>query len=304
VLRLIRAAALAAAFVPATLSAHAGEHADSETIGWSLEPQIVLPLVAIMALYAAGWLRLAQRSRRGGRRLRRKGLVFVCGWLVLAGALLSPLHQGGEVSFTLHMIEHELIMLPAALLLVAARPGPVLLWGLPRGTRRLLRPLIAAQLWRALAGPITAMAVQGVVMIVWHVPALFDLALRHDGWHIVQHACFVGSALMFWWAMLASEDRPGGALVAAACLFATSMLGGGLGALMTLGSSPWYDAYARLGATPFGLSPVEDQQLAGLIMWVPGGLFHLAAALAFVARAVRLAPERLDKGVSRGGQAA
>ena len=90
--------------------------------------------------------------------------------------------------------------------------------------------------------------------------------------------------------------------MAAICLFATSMIGGGVGALMALDASPWYAEYARLGMTPFGLTPAEDQQLAGVIMWVPGGLFHLAAALVFLARG--LAPERLNHGVPGGKEAA
>src|SRR5207253_3245339 len=103
-----------------------------------------------------------------------------------------------------------------------------------------------------------------------------DLALESDGWHIVQHLCFVASALLFWWAMLNNSGRAG-RMVAALCLFATSMVGAGLGALMALSNSPWYAPYAALGLTPEGLSPAEDQQLAGLIMWVPGGFWHRAA---------------------------
>ena len=80
------------------------------------------------------------------------------------------------------------------------------------------------------------------------------------------------------------------------------MIGGGVGALMALDASPWYARYAGLGMTPFGLSPTQDQQLAGVIMWVPGGAFHLAAALFFLWRG--LAPERLDDRVGRRDQAA
>jgi len=82
------------------------------------------------------------------------------------------------------------------------------------------------------------------------------------------------------------------------------MIGGGLGALMALANSPWYAAYASLGMTPFGLSPSADQQLAGVIMWVPGGLFHLIAALIFLARGLRSAPKGLDPCVARGEKAA
>jgi putative membrane protein len=116
------------------------------------------------------------------------------------------------------------------------------------------------------------------------MPGPFDLALRSEPWHVAQHLSFLASALLFWWAMLHGRAGP---LVAAACLFVTSMIGGGLGALMTLSNSPWYAGYAELGLTPAGLTPEQDQQLAGLIMWVPGGAWHLAAALWFLMRALR-----------------
>lgn len=133
-----------------------------------------------------------------------------------------------------------------------------------------------------LTEPFLATAIQAVVIIVWHMPRLFELTLRSDGWHIAQHVSFISSALLFWWAMANGRSGRAGALVAALCLFITSMIGGGLGALMAFSASPWYAGYAELGLTPFGLTPEEDQQLAGLIMWVPGGLYHLVAALWFL----------------------
>jgi cytochrome c oxidase assembly factor CtaG len=213
-------------------------------------------------------------------------LLFAAGWLSLAGALTSPLHEGGERSFALHMIEHEIIMLVAALLLVAARPGPALLWALPRPLRQGFGAAARWPFWRGLTNPITATFIQSAVMIGWHAPVLFDLALESEGWHIVQHLCFIGAALLFWWAMLSNKDH-GGRMTAAFCLFVTSMVGGGLGALMALSNSPWYAPYAALGLTPEGLTPAEDQQLAGLIMWIPGGLYHLIAALLFLAKALQ-----------------
>ena len=114
----------------------------------------------------------------------------------------------------------------------------------------------------------------------WHAPPLFDRALDSFGWHIAQHACFFLSSLLFWWAMLHPRERGSGYGVSAACLFATSLIGGALGALMSFSSSPWYADYAAMGMTGIGLDPVDDQRLAGLIMWIPGGLVHGAAALA------------------------
>jgi putative membrane protein len=262
---------------------------------WTFSPGVTLPLAATLLLYVLGLARLWQRSERGHKGLRRGALLFALGWLSLAGALVSPLHEGGERSFAVHMIEHEIIMLVAALLLVAARPGPIFLWAFGRGVRRRLGATGRWTLWRDLANPFVATFIQAAVMVGWHAPPLFDLALESETWHIVQHLCFIGAALLFWWAMLHGSPGRGGRMIAAFCLFATSMVGGGLGALMALSNSPWYAPYAALGLTPAGLTPGEDQQLAGLIMWVPGGFYHLAAALWFLAGALRnSAPIGLD----------
>lgn len=273
-------------------------------IGWTLSPDIVVPLAAVLLLYLVGLGKLISRSRHTYRLLIRRACFFVLGWLILAGALLSPLHEAGEVSFALHMVEHELVMLPAPLLMVSARPGPVLLWGLPAAGRQMVAPIVRLSLWRRLGSPLVATMLQAVALIIWHMPALFDRAVLTNAWHVAQHLSFIITALLFWWAMLPRAEGRADYLTSAMCLFITSMVGGGLGALMAIGGNPWYDAYVRMGMTPFGLSPAEDQQLAGLIMWIPGGLFHAGAALVFLARALGLAPERLHDGVTRRGEAA
>ncbi len=283
--RLILALALVAAASPA--EAHEGhEHG----IGWTLSPEIALPLLLALVLYLVGWARLRRRATAGRGRLATEAAIYLAGWTILAGALVSPLHEAGEVSFTMHMIEHELIMLPGALLLVAARPGPVLLWGMPARARAAIAPVLRLGLWHQLGSPLVATALQAAALVLWHLPFLFDRALRSEGWHIAQHLSFVLTAFAFWWAMLGRRNDPAANLVAALCLFLTSMVGAAVGALMALASSPWYAAYAELGMTPFGLSPAADQQLAGVIMWVPGGLFHLVAALWFLARVVTIIP--------------
>ncbi|HKT76930.1 MAG TPA: cytochrome c oxidase assembly protein [Sphingobium sp.] len=287
----------ASALLPASPAMAHGGHVHG--IGWTLSPEVVLPLAVTLLLYGVGLARLLGRSRHARGLLVRRALLFLAGWLILAGALTSPLHEAGEVSFALHMVEHELIMLPAALLLVAARPGPVLLWGLPAGGRRMIGAVARVPLWRGLANPFVATLLQSAALVVWHMPALFDRAVTSEGWHVAQHLSFVATALLFWWAMLPQGQDQARRLTSAVCLFVTSMVGGGLGALMALGASPWYEAYVRMGMTPFGLTPAEDQQLAGLVMWVPGGLFHLGAALVFLGRALGSAPENLDDGVTR-----
>lgn len=276
-------------FLALLLAAPAFAHEGHEhEIGWTLAPLVTVPLGIALLLYAVGLHRLWRRSDRGRAGLRRDALLFAAGWLSLPGALVTPLHEAGEASFAMHMIEHEIIMLVSALLLVAARPGAAFLWAFPSPIRRALGSTGRWGLWRVLADPFVATALQALVIIAWHVPWLFDLALKSEGWHIAQHISFMASALLFWWAMLYGRSGP---LVAAACLFVTSMIGGGLGALMALAGSPWYQGYAALGMTPAGLTPQQDQQLAGLIMWVPGGFWHLTAALIFLLRGLR----RLEK---------
>lgn len=273
--------------IAAVLHAPQTEAGHAEPLTWTLDPKVSLPLLVLLLFYGTGWVRLHRRAGRGRTRIESRARPFIAGWLLLAGAIVSPLHAAGEVSFALHMVEHELIMLPAALLLVASRPGAVLMWGLPRPARRALRHLASARLWKDLTDPIVATALQAMVMVGWHAPRLFDLALREEGWHMAQHLSFIGSALLFWWAMLDQTRRGGRLLLAALCLFATSLIGAALGALMALAASPWYAAYADMGMTPFGLTPIEDQQLAGLVMWVPGGMFHALAALVLLGQALR-----------------
>jgi putative membrane protein len=275
-----RTAAALLLVLPATASAHAG-HDHAASPGWEFDPLVVIPLALALLCFLVGQWRLGQRSNVA----RNRSWLFVGGWVVLTLALVSPLHEGGESSFTLHMIEHELIMLVATLLLAASNAGGILAWGLPAAARRALggswkAPL--ASLWRRLTEPVTATVLQAVVLWVWHAPALFDRALQSDGWHAAQHLSFVAASLLFWTAML--DPRRGGYLVSAACLFLTTLVEGALGALMSLSESPWYSAYASMGLSGIGLDPTTDQQLAGLIMWIPGGLVHGAAALVLLYR--------------------
>ena len=261
--------------------AHGG-HAEAVP-DWTWDPWITLPLAIAALLFTAGAVRLAARA--GQARLRARGLLFAGGWTTLAVALVSPLHEAGERSFAAHMFEHELIMLAAAPLLVLSEPLIVMLWAFPIRGRHAFggmvkaRPVAAA--WHQLTAPITATLLQAAALWLWHAPALFDLALAHEGWHAAQHLSFLVSALLFWSAMIGTRARrtESGRGLAALCLFATSLVSGALGALMAFSQSPWYAGYARLGMAPFGLTPAEDQQLAGLIMWIPGGLVHAVAAL-------------------------
>lgn len=264
-------------------------HTAAPQPGWpGLEPWMLAPMLAAAAAYALGYARLAGRSDHGRRELARRGRFFVLGMAALASATLSPLHALGARSFTAHMGEHELIMLAAAPMLVLARPLSVMIWAFPTAGRQALAALARSPggsgLWRFFTDPWLATVLQAAALWIWHLPSLFDLALKSEAWHGAQHIAFFVTALLFWSAMLSPRRSP---WTAAACLFATSMAGGALGAFMALSESPWYAPYAALGLAAFGLTPAEDQQLAGALMWAPGGLFHAVVAIALLAPALR-----------------
>ncbi len=284
--KLTLAALLAA---PAAALAHGGGQPWTRP-GWTLDPVITVPLVLSLGLYLIGWRKLAGRSARNAGSMRRGMVLFLAGWSLLVAALVSPLHQAGERSFTFHMAEHELLMLAAAPLLVLGRPMPVFLWGFPAAGRQALGPVARVpslkSLWRTLTDPIVATLLQALALWGWHAPVLFDTALADPFWHAVQHLCFLVTALLFWSAML-TRRHGAGLGPEPLCLFATAMISGALGAFMAFSGSPWYAGYARLGLASFGLTPAEDQQMAGLIMWIPGGLVHAGAALAILAAALR-----------------
>jgi putative membrane protein len=289
---LTRGLALGLSLLAVRAQAHGSAADPSAAPGWTLDPWIVLPLLISLALFTGGWLRLRARARGGLPALHRRGLLFAAGWLMLAAAVVSPLHQAGERSFAAHMLEHELLMLAAAPLLVLSQPLGAMLWAFPRAARKQLgaaslTPAVAVP-WRLLTDPVVATLLQAAALWLWHVPALFDRALADPAWHIAQHLSFLVSALLFWSAMLHGPRRSYG--VAALCLFATSVVSGALGALMAFAQSPWYAGYAQLGMAPLGLTALEDQQLAGLLMWAPGGLVHIGAALAMVAAALKTSP--------------
>lgn len=266
--------------------------------GWTgPEPWMLIPTLLVIGLYLAGFLRLRRRSGPGRADLVRRGRLFALGMATLAGATLSPLHALGARSFTAHMAEHELIMLAAAPLLVSARPLGVLIWAFPPAGRQALagiaRGRAAIGLWRVVTEPVLATVLQAAALWIWHLPSLFDLALKSEAWHAAQHLSFFVSALIFWQAMLSPRRSP---WTAAALLFVTSMASGALGAFMALSDSPWYGPYASLGLAAFGLTPVQDQQLAGVLMWVPGGLFHAVVAVMLLAPALRATPREAMHG--------
>lgn len=252
----------------------------------SPDMEIIALLIAALWFYACGLRRLWQHAGRGRVVSRSEAAAFVVGWLVLAIALLPPVHVLAESLFWVHMVEHELLMVAAAPLLVLGRPLLVMFWALPPAGRRRVggigtrRPVRCC--WVFLTGSVVAFTAHGLALWLWHMPALFEPALRNEAMHALQHASFLAVALLYWTSLLRGGSGIGaGGGAAVLSLFATTMQTGILGALLTLGTVPWYAAYGAAAAA-WGLTPIEDQQLAGLVMWVPGGFVYTGVALALV----------------------
>ena len=251
-------------------------------------------------LYLAG-ARALWRNAGTGRGLRKwEAGAFAAGWLTIAIALISPLHQLGAVLFSAHMVQHELLMAVAAPLLVLGRPVVIWLWALPLSWRKRLGAWAGTapvkRSWGWLTLPLVAWTIHALAIWLWHVPRLFQATLHSELIHTLQHLSFLCSALLFWWALLQIRDGRLGRPVAVVYLFTTAVHTSLLGAILAFSSRVWYPLYDATAS--WGLTPLEDQQLAGLIMWVPAGLAYLVAALAITASWLQ-EPERRTASTQR-----
>ncbi len=243
-------------------------------MNWEFNPGVVIPLAISALLYARG--SYIQRIRS-----RREQFCFWSGWTALALALVSPLHPLGEELFSAHMVQHEILMLIAAPLLVLSRPLVTFLWGLPFEWRRTVgrwsKTDYVQRPWTFLTDPLTAWSLHAAAIWIWHAPFMFELTLKSDLAHTAQHLSFLLSALLFWWALFYAHGRKAyGAGVF--YLFTTAVHTSILGALLTFAPHIWYSSYSTT-TQAWGLTPLEDQQIGGLIMWVPAALVYLAAGL-------------------------
>lgn len=250
--------------------------------GWRPDAAPAVAIALFAAAYGVGVRRASRRA--GAHRAVRKSQIrwFAAGVLVLALALLSPLDAMGEQLFAAHMTQHMLLAVVAPPLLVCGVPELALLWVLPAGARRRVTRLfhrrgLLRRAWLAVTAPAVAWLVHAAAIWAWHAPRLYTLALESDAAHAAEHLSFVGTGALVWWAIVHPRgQRRSAYAVGILTLFATATQTGILGALLTLTHRVWIPAQS-VGAAAWGLTPLADQQLAGLIMWVPGGLLYVAA---------------------------
>jgi len=264
---------------------------------WTWDPWVLLFLGVSACLYARGAGRVWRRAGQGRGITSAQFACFCGGLLVVAVAQMSPLHALGGALFSAHMVQHELLILLAAPLLAMGAPQVALGWALPRRASQAVvraarrRPMRWA--WFGARHPLGAWSLHAVVLWAWHAPAAYQATLERTSVHFAQHVSFFATAVLFWYALLRLRRTPAGSGLAFLFLFTTMLHSNALGALLTFARDPWYPAYGPTAAR-FGFTALEDQQLGGLIMWIPAGMVYLVVGMLCLAALLRIqvAPER------------
>jgi putative membrane protein len=268
--------------------AHDGAHGHGAGAWtWNLRPEVLGALGALVLLYARGLHNLWSSAGLGRSVSRRQAGAFGVAVGALVLALVSPIDVlAGQLGWV-HMLQHELIMMVAAPLLVLGSTLNVLLWSLPRPARRLFgrstRPL---RTWRIQGyifwQPVALWLLFAATIWSLHLPALYLGALRHRALHDVQHLLFLVTACLFWRVLLDPLSRLRlSPILGVLYLFTTTLHASALGVFMAFSPQVWYPDYER--TTPaWNLAPLEDQQLAGYLMWMPACLVYAGAAAVLI----------------------
>ncbi len=262
-------------------------------LSWSFEPTVVVGIALGVGLYVRGWRRLRRRGRGGLILQRWRAWCFGLGVAALVLALLSPIGTFDSLFFFMHMTQHVLLIMIAAPLIWLGAPLLPTLWAFdPRSRRRLGRLFQdehpVHRLFHFLTRPGVALPLFVVVLFVWHYPPLYDAAQGRTWIHDLEHFMFFGSALLFWWPVIhpSGGKRRLGYGAGILYIFPAKIAGFVLGAGLTLSSEPFYTTFLD-SPSIWGLSPLGDQQLGGLIMWVVGGLLYIIPLLVLVLMMMR-----------------
>lgn len=253
---------------------------------WTWEPITIAVLVVSAWLYARGVAALWRRAGSGEGIHKWEVTAFGLGLLSIAVALLSPLAWLSTLLFSAHMTQHEMLMLISAPLLVFGRPLLVMLWAFAPASRERIahwtRRRDVTSVWRTATAPVSVFFLHGLALWIWHNPAWYEAALANEGIHALQHLSFLVTAALFWWGMVHGRYGRRGYGAAVLYVFLTAVHSSLLGALLTVAPQVWYPSYLN-SITEWKVDALVDQQLAGLLMWVPSGVIFIVLGLAMLA---------------------
>lgn len=236
-------------------------------------------VVGLALLYARGWVRLGRRAATPPPL--RQPMLAMGGLVTVVIALASPLDDLAHHHFSAHMLQHVLLTMAAAPLLLLADPLAAAVWALPRPARHGIGRMLSREGWprrllRVLTNPALAWLAHAGALWLWHVPTLYDAALADDAIHTLEHAMFFGTAVLFWWPVIHPAPRCRPPISAGARIIYLTLAtfqSAGLGLLLAVSPRPLYAAYA---VTPQAL---DDQARGGLVMWGLGGAIDMLAVL-------------------------
>src|SRR5580700_825235 len=263
---------------------------------WSLDLKTVGLLLAVAALYLRGWLHL--RAELPRKYTTGRLAAFAGGLVVILLALVSPVDAFADMLLSAHMIQHLLLIMVAPPLLLLGQPVLPLLRGLPRWIfKDALGPFLGWRELKEVGGatvhPIVSWFTFAIVIIVWHLPRFYELALHSQAWHQGEHACFFWSAMAFWWPVIGVWPThpvwPRWAMIP--YLMLADLVNTGLSAVLTFSDHVLYTSY-QLAPRLWGISALDDQAAAGVIMWVPGSIAFLVPAVVLGMRALASGRDR------------
>jgi putative membrane protein len=250
-----------------------------------LKSVLTLLLAGLGAAYTLGWWRL-RAAGHGQITATWRLPLYLAGLASVAIALLSPLERLAEELFSSHMIQHELLTMYAPPLLLLGNPLPVVLWGLPRRARRVAAgPLMRGRILRRALWSLTflpvAWSLYTVDLWAWHLPVLYEAAIRNFELHVLEHAAFFTTAILFWWPIVEPAPRLRRRLNAGfkiLYLLAATAQNTFLGMFLSVPQRALYQVYVERAAAR-GVDPVDDQTLAGGIMWASSHMYLLPILL-------------------------
>lgn len=261
---------------------------DEMLADWSLPIWLTLAIVLTALVYVRGWLAL--RRTRPAQFNEVRLTSFLSGLVVLWLAIASPMDEFADALLSAHMVEHLLLMSVVPPLLLFGLPVVPLLRGVPVQIRRsVLGPLLRVPILRRaghwLVTPLVAWLAMNATFLGWHVPAAYDFALEHEFWHAVEHLCFLGTSLLFWWCILwpwpaKAHPENWGVLL---YLVLADIVNTLLSAFLAFCGRPVYTFYLD-HPNPFHVSPLDDQVLGASVMWVFGSIAFLLPAMLAVLR--------------------
>jgi putative membrane protein len=270
---------------------------------WNWRPSVILTLLLMGVLYGRGWWLLRQRSDRRSHRAGQpwplsagwRIVAYFSGLVVIGLALLSPIEMLSGQLFFMHMIQHLLLVMIAPPLLLIANPFGTILWGLPAGARRrvggglshiLHRDSPSRRLLRVITAPGVVWLAWVIVLVGWHDANMYNLTLRNEVAHDIEHLSFFLVSMLSWWRTTAAAPRvQGQTTMIARIILILALIPPNMftGVVIAFAENPIYTYYLDVPRL-WNISVMTDQRIGGVLMWIPGSMMYLIAGLILVAQ--------------------